>query len=177
MEFEKVLIQNHPCERFMDVKLTNAQIESVVKAGQSAPILDDLRENFHIAVIRSERALHLLRDSKKEIPEDLVEEMTAGGPVYFIVSVKDHKLAKESIYLYAGIIMGNMQLQATSIFLGYNFASEQKKVELIDTLELKEKLGIPAEFEPVQILKVGYTEEDIKNRKISHGEVFTKIIS
>ena len=26
-------------------------------------------------------------------------------------------------------------------------------------------------------LKVGYTEEDIKNRKISHGEVFTKIIS
>ena len=37
---------------------------------------------------------------------------------------------------------------------------------LIDQI-LKERLEIPQDFKPVQILKVGYVEEDIKKRKIS----------
>ncbi|APZ49395.1 hypothetical protein BW721_06715 [Jeotgalibaca sp. PTS2502] len=101
--------------------------------------------------------------------------MSLGGPVYFIISVKESDLSEESAHLYAGIVMGNMQLQATNSFLGYRFASEQKKVTLIDQV-LKERLEIPQDFKPVQVLKVGYVEEDIKKRKVSHGEVLTNII-
>lgn len=175
MEFEKVIAQNHTSEHFKGIHLTRAQIESIVKAGQSAPIVDELRDQFHISVISSERALEYLTESGKNIPAHLIEEVSLGGPVYFIISVKESDLSEESVYLYAGIVMGNMQLQATNNFLGYRFASEQKKVALIDQI-LKERLEIPQDFKPVQFLKVGYVEEDIKKRKVSHGQVLTNII-
>ncbi|MDE1547702.1 nitroreductase family protein [Jeotgalibaca caeni] len=177
MDFMKVLHACQPCTEFREERLTNAQVESIVVAGQSAPVVEELQESFHISAIRSEYAQEYLEIPITDLPEKTRDEIKTGGPVYFIISVKDNQQSPESMFLYAGMIMAHMQMQATSILLGYNFLSEQKTVKLLEAPEQKRRLGIPQDFTPIQILKVGYTEEPVENRTPILSEVFTRIIS
>lgn len=176
MEFDKVINACQPAKIFDEENLTDAQIEGIIKAGQAAPIAKDLQESFHIAAIRSERAEKYLRE-KDNLTKLMQDELKNGGPAYFIISVKEAEQSKESMFLYAGMIMAHMQLQATNTLLGFNFSSEQENVHLLGTDEHKEFLDIPTNYNPIQILKVGYTPEEINQREPYLSEVFTRIIS
>ena len=176
MEFEKVIDACQPAREFDAEKLTDAQIEGIVKAGQAAPIVESLQELFHISAIRSERAEKYLKEADK-LTRVMQEELKNGGPVYFVISVKETGQSKEAVFLYAGMIMAHMQLQATNTLLGFNFSSEQKNVQLLGTEAHKKFLGMPTNYHPIQILKVGYTPEAINLRKPLLSEVFTRIIS
>lgn len=177
MDFLKVMNACQPTKLFNEEPLTNAQIESIIQAGQSAPISADLEESFLISAIRSDRARDYFQGRENELPTQTREEIQNGGPVYFIISVKDREQSKESMYLFAGMIMAHMQLQATNVLLGYNFSSEQPNVKILEKPELKNRLGIPQDYTPIQILKVGYTSESVEHRKPHLSEVFTRIIS
>ena len=177
MEFVKALSLCQPAKTFIEERLTTAQVEQIITAGLAAPVRLELEESFHISAIRSERVLDHFEGEISDFSLQTQEEIKSGGPVYFVISVKDHQHSKESLYLYAGMIMANMQLQATNDFLGYNFTSEQPNLKMLHAPYAKKRLGIPEDFSPIQILKVGYTSEEVERRKPHMSEVFTRIIS
>lgn len=175
MDFSKVLHLSQPVEDFQQIRLTRAQVEMMVEAGQCAPIAQEFKNAFHISVIRSERVM-ADEDLKKKMPSYALQEIQTGGPVFFIISVKNGQLKNELTYLYTGMIMANMQLQATAELLGYAFSSKPEKVNLFHTPEWKNKLSIPREFTPIQILKVGYSVEAVNERTPFLSEVLSRIV-
>lgn len=146
MNFRRAVIINRPVERFSSFELSDAQIESIILAGLATPIPTDLYKKFHITFYKEQS------DSKNS------------GPVNIVISLKDEKEQKESKYLFAGMIMGQMQLAVTSLLLGYKYITDSQELSELSTPDQKEKIGIPTNYTPIQKLQIGYPAEEVRDR-------------
>ena len=176
MNFSKTIQLSQQANGFQQIQLTRAQIEQLKNAGKSALLEEKIRNLFHISTIRSERVLAEDTGKIEDVSEDTERELQAGGPVFFVLSVKEGQLSEKSAYLYAGMMMAHMQLQATDIQLGYTFHSEQEKVNILSKNEWKSRLHIPRDFSPIQILKIGYPTVPINEREPYLGSSTLKSI-
>lgn len=177
MNFSKVIQLSQSAKGYQQIELTNAQIEEIETSGRRAipeKIISDL---FHISMIRSEEVLKE-KDSEElvNISEDTSRELSAGGPVFFVISVKDGELSAELTSFYTGMMMGTMQLQATDLLLGYSFSAPQEKIHILNRSEWKNRLGIPRDHSAVQLLKVGYPNEPVNERIPYLGSLLSRVL-
>ena len=147
MDFRKVVVINHPTVEFSNIELSEAQIESIILAGLSTPIPVELYKKFHITFYKEQ------------------ENKTNSGPVNIVISLKDGEEFKEAKYLFAGMIMGQMQLAATNLLLGYAYVTEEGVLADLAKPEQKEMIGIPANYTPIQQLRLGYPAEEVRERE------------
>ena len=146
MDFTKVAALNRPTEKLVAIELTEAQIEAVVVAGLAAPIPENLYDKFHITFYSEEGAVK--------------------GPINIVVSLKDGEESESSKYLFAGMIMCQMQLAATNALLAYQFITEDEGFAKISSPETKKEIGIPDNYTPIQQLRVGYPENRVDSRQV-----------
>ncbi|UJF15465.1 hypothetical protein LZ578_10920 [Jeotgalibaca sp. MA1X17-3] len=177
MNFSKVIQLSQSAKGYQQIKLTNAQIEEIEKSGRRAIPEKIIGDFFHISMIRSEEVL-MEKDSEEltDISEDTSRELRAGGPVFFVISVKDGELSTELISFYTGMIMATMQLQITDLLLGYSFSAPQEKLRLLNMPEWKNRLDVPRDYSVVQILKVGYPDEPVNKRVPYLGSLLSRIL-
>ncbi|MGP6140471.1 hypothetical protein [Jeotgalibaca sp. A127] len=148
MDFTKIVALNRPTENLVTVELTDAQIEAIIVAGLAAPIPEELYNKFHITFYSEE-------ENKK-------------GPVNIVVSLKDGEELESSKYLFAGMIMAQMQLATTNLLLGYQFITDEAGFINLSTPDKKQEIGIPDNYTPIQQLRVGYPEHKVDTREM-HG--------
>lgn len=145
MDFTKVAALNRPTEKLVAIELTDAQIEAIIVAGLTAPIPKKLHDKFHITFYS--------------------EQEDAKGPINIVVSLKDGEAAESSNYLFAGMIMCQMQLATTNSLLAYQYITEDEGFARISSPEAKKEIGIPANYTPIQQLRVGYPENHVDARE------------
>lgn len=156
MDFRRAVIINRPVERFSNFELSDAQIESIILAGLATPIPSELYKKFHINFYKEQL------------------ESKNSGPINIVISLKDEEEQKESKYLFAGMIMGQMQLAVTSLLLGYKYVTDSQELNELSNPDQKEKLGIPANYTPIQKLQIGYPAEEVRDRDGLENSVLAK---
>lgn len=177
MNFTKVIKLSQPENDFQQIELTRAQIEEIEQAGQHALLSQEIRDLFHISVIRSEKGLMENESAQvRDRAEDTKRELQAGGPIFFVISVKEHALPTESIYLYTGMMMAAIQLQATDLLLGYSFSAQPEKIKHLNSPDWENRLGIPHGFSAVQIVKIGYPEKAVDKRVPYLGNLLSRVL-
>lgn len=146
MDFTKVAALNRPTEKLVAVEMTDAQIEAIIVAGLAAPIPEHLYDKFHITFY--------------------CEKENFKGPINIVVSLKDGLESESSKYLFAGMIMAQMQLATTNSLLGYQYSDDEGELERISAPEVKAEIGIPSHYTPIQQLRVGYPENRVDTREV-----------
>ena len=145
MDFTKVAALNRPTEKLVAIELTEAQIEAIIVAGLAAPIPEKLYDKFHITFYS--------------------EQGDARGPINIVVSLKDGETDESSKYLFAGMIMCQMQLATTNSLLAYQYITDEEGFARISSPEAKKEIGIPENYTPIQQLRVGYPENRVDSRE------------
>lgn len=177
MNYSNVIQLSQIAKKYKHIKLTRAQIEEIEMSGRRAIPEKAVGDLFSISMIRSEDVL-MEKGSEEliDISEDTSRELSGGGPVFFVISVKEGSLTTELTSFYTGMIMATMQLQITDLLLGYSYSAPQEKIRLLNMPEWKNRLDIPRDFLAVQILKVGYPNEPVSQRVPYLGSLLSRTL-
>lgn len=144
MEFAKILKNCKPTQGFTPMDVSEAQLESILEAGSAVPMPEDYWDHFHISFL----------------PQQLREH----HPPVIIIAARYNAIPRDRLFFYAGLLTGGMILQTTNLLLGF------RHYGLKDLEESGRELpAIPAGYEIVQLMAVGYPIEEEEKREEFYG--------
>ena len=166
MDIEKVFYLRRSVRKFTDEPIKEEELSLILDAGETAPIAIGDHEKTHITVVTDptlmeEIRAHLRKESRKT-PGKLIDPLH-NAQTLILVSAAD--ISEDGIELCnAACIIENMILEATALGLGscYTWGCLKK---LKATPEVLSKLNIPAGFEILSGLTVGYAAKPLEMRE------------
>ena len=149
MDFINIAKQRHSVRSYTNQKVEPEKLEQILEAAHVAPTAANLQP-VHLHVVQSEEGLAKISKAAG----------IYGAPLAIIVCA-DHNKAwtrpfdkKQSGDIDASILTDHMMLQATELGLGTVW------VCYFQPDVLKQEFNLPANLEPVNILVVGYSDEE-----------------
>lgn len=149
MDFINIAKQRHSVRSYTNQKVEPEKLEQILEAAHVAPTAANLQP-VHLLVVQSEEGLAKISKAAG----------IYGAPLAIIVCA-DHNKAwtrpfdkKQSGDIDASILTDHMMLQATELGLGTVW------VCYFQPDVLKQEFNLPANLEPVNILVVGYSDEE-----------------
>lgn len=149
MDFISIAKQRCSVRRYNDKKVEAEKLEKILEAAHVAPTAANLQP-VHLIVVQSEEGLTKIGKAAN----------VYGAPLAIIVCA-DHNKAwvrpfdkKQTSDIDASILTDHMMLQATELGLGSVWVCYFKP----DVLS--KEFGLPSNLEPVNILAIGYSDED-----------------
>ncbi len=173
MELQEAIMGRRSIRKYTDQKVSDAQIEAMLKAGYWAPRVN---ERWRFIVVRDAETRKVL--SRRDSPKGKVatQPHVANAPVDIVICIDFRGASERDRALYAmqeasGAIE-NMLLTVHEQGLGacWNCSFDDEKV--------KEVLGLPEEVTPIAIISLGYPAEPGKGirrktlEQIVHSERF-----
>lgn len=149
MDFINIAKKRHSVRSYTNQKVEPEKLEQILEAAHVAPTAANLQP-VHLLVVQSEEGLAKISKAAG----------IYGAPMAIIVCA-DHNKAwtrpfdkKQSGDIDASILTDHMMLQATELGLGTVW------VCYFQPDVLKQEFNLPANLEPVNILVVGYSDEE-----------------
>ena len=149
MDFINIAKKRHSVRSYTNQKVEPEKLEQILEAAHVAPTAANLQP-VHLLVVQSEEGLAKISKAAG----------IYGAPMAIIVCA-DHNKAwtrpfdkKKSGDIDASILTDHMMLQATELGLGTVW------VCYFQPDVLKQEFNLPANLEPVNILVVGYSDEE-----------------
>lgn len=159
MTFLELAKKRYSVRSFSERKVEKEKIEMILEAGRIAPTACN-RQPQRIIVAESEEALAKLKKCT---------ECHYNAPVALIICADKSDCwtrsydGKQSDYVDASIVTTYMMLEATDLGIGSTW------IMYFDPAATREEFDIPANYEPVSILVMGYPADNAKP-SASHGE-------
>ncbi len=141
-----------------DKAVSDAIIDTVVKAGCQAPIGAGKKDSLHLTVCRNKEILdEINKSTAAAMKMDVARDFFYGAPVVIFVSASEKQMAPGIEYANAGCVIENMLIAATDAGVDniYLWGAVQG---LARNKEMCGKLGIPEGFRPVSAAALGYSK-------------------
>lgn len=164
MEFESVLALRRSTRRFADRPVAAEDLETILRAGQRAPLAAGDDKTTHLTLVGPGETLERLRDTCT-LTRRTGERVDAfyGAQALIVVSATD--VSDDHIeFANAGCVIENMHLQATALGLGscYIWGCLRK---LRADPEAVAALRLPEGYEILSALAVGHAAEPLASRE------------
>ena len=164
MEFEKVLALRRSCRRFTGEKVSAEALETILRAGQRAPLAAGDDKTTHLTLVPAGDTLERLRRTctlrrKNGEPVDAFY----GAQALIVVSAAE--LSEDAIeYANAGCVIEHMHLQATALGLGSCDIWGSLRTLRADA-EALALLRLPEGYSVLSALAVGHAAEESAPRE------------
>ena len=151
MDFLDLAKKRYSSRKYLDKKVEKEKIDKILEAANVAPTASN-RQPQRIIVL----------DNEESIKNIEVATKTFGAPLVFVICADlseawvrkyDHMNSGE---IDASIITTHMMMEATELGLGSVW------VCYFEPEELRDALNIPESVEPINILVVGYADDEAK---------------
>ena len=165
MEFEEVLYLRRTTRKYQETQITEADLQKILEAAQTAPLAAGDDKTTHITVVQDPILLSQIREVTQVVSRKTGNLMDAlyGAPTIIFVSATD--LSEDSIeYANVGCVIENMILQATALNLGstYLWGCLGK---IRDHAELIQKMNIPGQYKILSAVAIGYPVAPLEKRE------------
>ena len=157
-------------------QITDAELNSILKAAQAAPVGNAKYDTVHLTVITSKALLEKIDKAAAEFFGDPTGHPLYGAPTLILVSSPVNGTAKDkSPISNCSCIVENMSLEAVE--LGIGTVHIWGAVAGLNTRpDLVKELGLPEGFSPVCGIALGKTEEKYPEREIPMDRIKTDYI-
>ena len=173
MEFEKVLT-HRVSTRSYNKQVPDAEtIQKIIDAALLSPIVR--WHKLHLTVVTNKKAMALAEEAACEfVKAETRRTFMHGAPVWIIVSGIRHsdedpwtaEWKNDNLFWNVGSIIENMELQATALGLascGMNYTI----VSIKNKPEVRKAVGIPDGYDALASVVIGYSDDDIPERKVN----------
>jgi nitroreductase len=165
METERAFYMRRSVRKFRPEQVADAEMEKIVAAGETAPVAMGGHEKTHITVVRDPEVLEAVREvcrkESRKTPGRILDSLY-GAQTLILVSAKD--VSDDHIeYCNAACIIENMIIMASDLEIGscYIWGALRRLRAAPEVMEL---LRLPAGFELLSGLVVGYPEKPLEER-------------
>jgi len=165
MELEKVFTSRASVRSYTGEKVTENQINALLKAANAAPVGRGKYDTIHLSVITNEELLKEIDANGAAFFGNPDMHPLYGAPLLIVVSSSEEgNVASANV----GMIVHNMALEAVNLGLG-QVCIYGATVALTQNADLVKKLNLPDGFTPLGSLAVGpgaiaYAEREIPDK-------------
>ena len=142
-------------------QISEESLQTILKAGCSAPIGMARYDTLHISVVQNEDLLKRIFDEAEEVmfkATGMRKNMNFGAKTMVLVS--SMPAYREGIeYAHAGFVIENMVIAATSLGID-SVVLGGPIMAIAQSDELKNSIGVPQGFAPLLAVSLGYATED-----------------
>ncbi len=174
MELEQVLALRRSTRRFTAEPVSDEALETILRAGERAPLAAGDDKTTHLTVIGAGRTLERIRAACR-LRRKNGETVDAFYGAQALIVVSAAELSEDAIeYANAGCVIENMHLQATALGLGscYIWGSLRKLRADSEALAL---LGLPAGYTVLSALAVGHAAAPPEAREYREKIAVTRL--
>ncbi|WP_164509995.1 nitroreductase family protein [Lacticaseibacillus porcinae] len=167
MELSEVLLLRHAQRAYTGEKVTDAQLEAILQAGELAPVALGQFEKYHLTVIDNPAILDAIESATATLFHRHGGKMLYGAPTFVLVSAQGEQNADFSS---AAIIAHNLALKAVDEGVGFCYIWGAVAA-INQTPSVIAKLQLPEGFKPVCGVTLGqiatpYVEKDTDPNRI-----------
>ena len=167
------ILNRKSCRSYDGKRIREDELQTILKAGCSAPVARGLYESIHLTVIEDEALLKKIFDKTSELifkVMNVKRNMDFGAKTLVLISSVMANPSNGMEYTNAGCIAENMCIAATSI--GVDNVIMGAPARIIDS-ELLQCLKVPEGFSPLLCVAFGYalSKEEPKQHTISINRV------
>lgn len=166
MDTSKALASRKTVRRFKSQQITEIELDTILRAGGSAPVGMGEYASLHLTVIQKKDLLERISKSAGSLTGNTEMDMMYGAPTLVIVSAKENRTIPNIQYLNTGCVMENMLLAATD--LGIGSAYLVGILTAFGNAELLKELNLPADFHPVSAAAFGYPDEAFREEEMTN---------
>ena len=176
MELEQALYSRKSIRSYTGNKISEENLNRILKAAKAAPVGLGLYETVHLTVIENPDILNEINEKTKALFKN--PEMVAlyGAPTLVVVSVKlKGDMPDNAEYSNAAVMIENMALAATGMNIGCCHIWGAI-VSIQNDPELAEKLELPEGFYPCSGIALGETTVQYEFRDIPDDKILTNYV-
>lgn len=167
MEFESVLKRRKTTRNYTDQRITDSDLEKIIRAAQAAPLAAGDDRTTHLTVVRSSGLLEEIRDACSLVSRKTGKKTDAFYGAQTVIFVSATDISDDHIeYSNAGCVIETMILQATALDLGSTYIWGCLRKLRANESVLK-KLQLPEGYQVLSALAVGYPAQELNEREIT----------
>lgn len=181
---EKCIVKQFKDSRFLDDNSRWMRLTMEEWNERGDGVLIDHHVNLPKKIEDKDKLRPLLKNAKHfsifghlgagKIPAQEIAELVRTSPLILLIFVdKDRRppgaSSKTWMLLGMGMLIENILLAATSVGIGTQFVSASLE-EKADRDELKRLLGIQGNYEPIGLLRMGYTDREYESVRLARSE-------
>lgn len=186
METMKTIANRQSCRAYTGEQITEAELQTILQAGNAAPVAFGKYSNIMITVVQRQNILEKIDAIGAKFYGMPNMQIRFGAPTLIIVSAKINgdmpdflKPMTQNDNGWANCdtacVMENMALAATDLGLG-NVYLYGVAVAIAQDIELCAELKIPKDFKPLSALPVGKASKPLKERELAMDKVVIEYI-
>ena len=164
METKKAIQERYSCRNYSDKKITQEEIETLIKAANAAPAASNDYTKIKLTIIEDKELIKTIEETAYNVYPQLTNHPLHGATALFLISVIPHELMESVSYANAAAMAENICIQASDLKLSSTFTMGIAG-GLRQNQELLEKLNITEGFIPAISVLIGHPREDIKVEK------------
>lgn len=196
MDFDKVLEIRQATRKFKSQQISPEETQRILAAANHAPVGSSLYRDVHITVMQDQKKLLYLCEAAwkrfstgeavKKVAGDTVrgEDLAArhpnlfyGAPTVFFVSHRKQDLQPGIEFANVTTIATIMQLEATNLGLGSVFMwGALESMRMFPELDHTAVLELPAGFQPLIGVAVGYPENELGDDPHHHAPISVNFV-
>ncbi len=166
METRKVINNRKSVRSYTGEKISENDLQAILKAANEAPVGMGRYENVHLTVIEKPELLQAIEENAARMFGRPDMKPLYGAPVYVLVSAKPMNEAMGNVeYSNAAIIVQNMALTAVDLGVGSCYIWGAT-MALHTNPDLVRQLSLPEGFSPCCGIVLGVTAETYADRVI-----------
>ncbi|MCD7972867.1 MAG: nitroreductase family protein [Candidatus Azobacteroides sp.] len=176
METMKVINNRKSVRSYTGEKISEDELQTILKAANEAPVGMGKYENVHITVIEKPELLNAIEQNAANMFGRPDMQAFYGAPVYVLISAKPMQEAVGNLeYSNAAIIVQNMALAAVALCVGCCYIWGAT-MALSTNPDLVKQLNLPEGFSPCCGIILGVTTEPYTDREIPDNRIVTNYI-
>lgn len=174
MEALEAIAKRTSTRKFKEIQISEENLQSILKAGMSAPVGSGLYDSLHITIIQNMEILNAIGDAVTEmVSEKFGKRMDKnfGSPTMIVVSSKPAVFPGVE-YANAACVIENMAIAATSLGID-NVVWAGPTAVISKDAAIRSTINIPDGFNPILCISFGYGNEknQAKNHEIATNRI------
>lgn len=145
MDLQQVLNIRHAQRAYTGEQVTPAQLDTILQAGELAPVAMGQFDHYHLTVIQDPAILDAIESAATNVFHRHGGKMLYGAPTFVLISASG---AQNADFSSAAIIAHNLALTAVDQGVGFCYIWGAV-VAINQSPEVLAKLQLPAGFKPV----------------------------
>ncbi len=171
METMKAINNRKSVRTYTGEKISENDLQTILKAANQAPVGMGRYENVHLTVIEMPELLRAIEENAAKVFGRPDMQPFYGAPIYIVVSAKPMNKTMSNVeYSNAAIIVQNMALTAVDLGIGSCYIWGAT-MALSTNPDLVKQLCLPEGFSPCCGIILGVTTEQYSERIIPDNRI------